>query len=227
MKLNQISDRIYYFPYEQQRDRPNLGHIHGERYSVMVDAGASAAHANEFYHAVSEAVLPIPAYTAITHWHWDHTFGMCAVKGRTISHRNTRPKLIEMRGSADLFSYGDERMRLEYPDAKDIVIVLPDILFESNLVLNMGDIHCHITKIPSPHSDDGAAIWIPEEKVLFLGDAASPDYFNNGVYDAAELHKMTAWLEGCCFETCLLGHSEPLSKSELMKYLHGLKEQAL
>lgn len=86
----------------------------------------------------------------------------------------------------------------------------------------MGNIHCHSIKIPSPHSDDSVAVWIPEEKVLFLGDATSPDFFNNDIYDMDELNKMIDWLEDCDFETCILGHSEPLSKNELMVYLDEL-----
>lgn len=146
MELNQITEHVYYSPHEERRDRPVLGYIRGGHSSVMVDAGASAAHGNAFYSALSGAGLPMPAYTAITHWHWDHTFGMCAAKGETIAHRNTQPRLLEMRGSEDVFSFGDERMRMEYPDAGNIEIALPDILFESHLVLNIGDIHCHIIK---------------------------------------------------------------------------------
>ncbi|MDL2259138.1 MBL fold metallo-hydrolase [Eubacteriales bacterium OttesenSCG-928-K08] len=224
MELIKLKDNIYYSPHEEKRDRPVLGYIRGKRYSVMVDAGASAAHISSFYSALSCAGLPMPEYTAITHWHWDHTFGMCAVEGKTIAHVNTQPKLMEMRCSDDVFSYGDERMRVEYSDAKDISIILPNILFDGNLVLNLGDISCHIISIPSPHSDDASAIWIPEGRALFLGDATSPDYFNGGVYDAGELHKMAAWLEDRDFDVCLLGHSAPLSKAELMEYLHSLME---
>lgn len=225
MELIKLENNIYYSPHDENRDRPVLGYIHGKHCSAMVDAGASTAHISGFYSALSSAGLPMPEYTAITHWHWDHTFGMCAVKGKTIAHMNTRPKLAEMCNSADVFSYGDNRMRVAYTDGREIVIALPDILFDGCLVLDIGEINCHIIKIPSPHSDDAAAIWIPEEKVLFLGDATSPDYFNGGVYDVAELHKMVVWLEGCDFEVCLLGHSDPLSKAELMEYLHGLRER--
>lgn len=223
--LQRISNRIYYAPHEQRRDRPLLGYIHGKNYSVMVDAGASAAHLGAVYAALAQAGLPRPAYTVITHWHWDHSFGMCAVSGSTIAHRNTLPKLVEMRESADPFAFGDARMRNEYGNGAEIRIVLPDILFEGSLILPMGDIHGQISKIPSPHSEDGVAVWIPEEKLLFLGDATSPDYFNGGTYEARALHELIAWLESCDFETCLLGHSEPLAKDALMAYLHSLTEQ--
>lgn len=222
MQLKQINDHVFYFPHEQRRDRPVLGYVLGDVFSVAIDAGASADHVNLFYDALSRANLPIPRYTAITHWHWDHTFGMHAVKGETIAHRNTVSKLLEMRESDDVFFYGDDRMRQEYSSPEGITIVLPDILFDDQYMLDLGGIHCQLTKIPSPHSNDATTILVPEHKVLFLGDAISPDYFNNSTYDADDLRKMTAWLEACDFETCLLGHSVPLTKAELMAYLYGL-----
>lgn len=219
MELKQITKHVYYSPHEERRDRPVLGYINGEKYSVIVDAGASAAQANAFSDAFLGSGLTVPEFVVVTHWHWDHTFGMCAVKGKTIAHRNTQAKLVEMRESKDVFSFGDERMCLEHSNAQEIQIVLPDILFETCLVLCLGDIHCHIISIPSPHSDDATAVWIPEEKVLFLGDATSPNYFNGGVYNAKLLHEMICWLENCDFNICILGHSEPLSKTEIMEYL--------
>lgn len=224
-QLKRLTNIIYYLPHEENHDRPTLGYINGEKYSVAIDAGASPAHINVFYSALSETNLPAPEYTVITHWHWDHTFGMCAAQGKTIAHTNTYPKLLDMRSSGDVFSFGDERMRVEYSDAMEIAIALPDILFESSLALNLGNICCHIIKIPSPHSDDSAAVWIPGEKVLILGDATSPDYFNGGVYDMGELSNMIAWLNECDFTTCVLGHCEPLAKSELMEYLLDLADR--
>ena len=39
MKLKKLSDRIWYYPYEEERDRPNLGYIKGDNFSIAVDAG--------------------------------------------------------------------------------------------------------------------------------------------------------------------------------------------
>ncbi len=48
MKLMMISDRIYYLPSEERTDRPVLGYIKGDKYSLVVDAGNSADHVQEF-----------------------------------------------------------------------------------------------------------------------------------------------------------------------------------
>ena len=59
MKLNRLTDRIWVFPFEEERDRPNLSYIRGDRWSLAVDAGHSEAHTDDstLIHAVSESVL--------------------------------------------------------------------------------------------------------------------------------------------------------------------------
>ena len=67
MELIKYSDRIYYSAYEEERDRPALGYIKGDRYSIAVDAGHSKAHLDEFYDALRKQDLPLPEITIITH----------------------------------------------------------------------------------------------------------------------------------------------------------------
>ena len=52
--LKRLSDRIWYYPMEEERDRPNLGYIRGDNWSLAVDAGHSEAHTREFYEALEE-----------------------------------------------------------------------------------------------------------------------------------------------------------------------------
>lgn len=78
MKLEQLTDRIFYYPHQPETDRPMLAYINGSRISLAIDAGNSAAHVDGFYGAFEAAGLKLPDMTVITHWHWDHTFGMAA-----------------------------------------------------------------------------------------------------------------------------------------------------
>ena len=54
MKLERLSERIWVYPYEEKRDRPNLSYIRGDKWSLAVDAGHSADHVTEFYEALKE-----------------------------------------------------------------------------------------------------------------------------------------------------------------------------
>ena len=48
MKMVRLSERVWYYPYEPERDRPNLGYVKGDNWALAVDAGHSAAHTEEF-----------------------------------------------------------------------------------------------------------------------------------------------------------------------------------
>ena len=119
MKLNRLSERVWFFPYEEERDRPNLGYVRGDRWSLAMDAGHSEDHVRAFYRALEEENLPLPSLTVLTHWHWDHTFGMHAVHGLCLANdqtnrylRQAREKL--QREGAEAFLSLDERIRAEY-----------------------------------------------------------------------------------------------------------------
>ena len=93
MKLTRLTERIWYLPLETERDRPCLCYVRGDRWSLAVDAGHSAVHTADFYRALEQEGLPLPSLTVLTHWHWDHTFGMHAVHGLTLANRLTNEYL--------------------------------------------------------------------------------------------------------------------------------------
>ena len=45
-------------PFEEKRDRPNLGYVRGENWSLAVDAGHSDVHTKEFYALLEKEGLP-------------------------------------------------------------------------------------------------------------------------------------------------------------------------
>ena len=92
-ELIKITDRIYYFSGEQETDRPYLYYIKGSDYSVAVDAGQSKEHVKEFYQAILKEGMKLPKYTIITHWHWDHTFGLPYINGESISSLLSKEQL--------------------------------------------------------------------------------------------------------------------------------------
>ena len=48
MELKRLAGHIWYMPFETERDRPNLGYVKGNNWSLAIDAGHSAAHVREF-----------------------------------------------------------------------------------------------------------------------------------------------------------------------------------
>lgn len=188
MELKKLTDRIYYLPHEPEADRPMLAYVKGDRLSLAIDAGYSSLHVKDFYEAIEAADFRKPDFTAITHWHYDHTFGMHAIKGVSIAHKKTNEFLKSQQEKAEDPSYieilknEDEHFRKEYCGQKELNIVLSDFEFSDEITLNLGNVTARIFHTVSPHSEDTACIYIPEEKLLFLGDSTSEDFLMEAIW---------------------------------------------
>ena len=223
MKLDRLTERIWVYPYEPERDRPNLSYIRGDRWSMAVDAGHSAEHTGEFYRALEEAGLPLPELTVLTHWHWDHTFGMHAVHGlclaneRTNQHLKTFRERLEAEGT-EFFLGMDERIRREYADGRPVIVTQADLVFRDEMLLDAGGCSIRVFQAEAPHTDDSTLIEVPGEKVLILGDStggAFPDW----TMDQGLAEKLAQTVGGIKPEICLPGHWTPLSPEIIIQDL--------
>lgn len=233
MELKKISDRIYYLPAEEETDRPVLGYIKGDKYSLAIDAGNSSKHVEKFYSELNNANLKLPDYTVITHWHWDHTFGMHSVVGKTIAGQLTNNKLkevatwkwsdVDMKNRLETgkdIEMCDRCIKVEYPNRQEIKVTSADIEFNGNLKINLGGIYCELTEIKAPHSEDSVLVYIPQEKTVFIGDADCEDHYNNnGSYDKDKLESFVSLIKERDFNTYVVGHDEPETKDEAITYL--------
>ena len=223
MKLNRLTERIWVYPYEAERDRPNLSYIRGDRWSMAVDAGHSAEHTQEFYRTLEEAGLPLPEVTVLTHWHWDHTFGMHAVHGlclaneRTNQHLEAFRKRIETEGTA-FFLEMDKRIRKEYTDNKPVIVTLADLVFRGEMLLDAGNCPIRVFQAEAPHTDDSTLIEVPGEKVLILGDSTG-GAFPEWTVDQALAEKLAETVKKINPEICLPGHWTPLSPEIIIQDL--------
>ena len=224
LELKQFSDRIWYSMFEEERDRPCLGYIRGDRWSVAVDAGHSDAHVEEFYDALEQAGLPLPSLTVITHWHWDHSFGMHRIHGLSVANAATSQYLRDFavrvaHEGEDVFLSLDESIRKEYAGNRPVVIVPADLVFENAMGLDPGGVQVRLLRSISPHTDDSTLVLIPEERFLFFGDAISgvfPSWERDPV-KAAQLGNTIRQLE---VSHCLGGHWPLMSKREILDDLY-------
>ena len=89
MGLKNLTKNIYFLPHEPEVDRPMLAYVKGDKFSLAVDAGYSKKHVQDFYRALRSCDLKEPDFTVITHWHYDHTFGLHDISGVSIAHQKT------------------------------------------------------------------------------------------------------------------------------------------
>ena len=229
-KLNRLTERIWTYPFEEERDRPILGYIRGDRWSLAVDAGHSQAHTREFYRALEDAGLPLPSLTVLTHWHWDHTFGMHAAHGLCVSNARTKAHLerfrerMEKEGKEIFFSLHDS-IRREYAGDKPVIITLPDLVYSGEMLLELGNCPVRLFEAPSPHTDDSTLVLACGEKALFVGDAAG-GAFPTWEKDASLCAALADVVERTPADILLESHWIPQTKRELLSDLRADAGQA-
>ena len=221
--LNRLTERIWVYPYEEARDRPNLGYIRGDRWSLAVDAGHSAEHLRGFYMELEAAGLPLPSLTVLTHWHWDHTLAMHAAHGLCLAGERTNRYLADFRdrlaAEGTGFFFGmDERIRREYADGKPVIVTLADMTFEGEMRLDPGNCPVRVFHAEAPHTDDSTLIDVPGEGVLFLGDCTSGS-FPDWTVDPELAGRLAETVRSIQPAICLHSHWTPLSWEETVQDL--------
>lgn len=242
MKLNKLTDKVYYTNYVSEGDRPVLGLVIGEKSSLIIDAGNSKAHTEAFINEAKKLAKTPIKYIAITHWHWDHVFGIHWAKNiidaTVISHKFTNEKLeylshlkwddssLEERvKSGEEIEFCKEHMKIELPKLDNIVVDKSDIVFEKEVIINIGNINCRVLHIGGDHSKDSTVIIVEEEKVAFLGDCLYLDmYHGNWSYSREKLYPMLEELEKLNANFYIPSHHNMYNRSEFLNYKAYLKE---
>jgi glyoxylase-like metal-dependent hydrolase (beta-lactamase superfamily II) len=169
----QISDHVWWMPCGKP-DRPSLCAVVGERWTLMLDAGSSRAHARSF---LDELPSP-PRAVVLTHSHWDHVFGAVEVGGLVIAHHLTAAEMSRMR----LRDWNDDDnvsddLREEMPSPRTVEIAPVDAFFEDQIDFDLGGVTVHVRHVESDHCADACIAYVGPDGLLFLGDAlcASPE----------------------------------------------------
>lgn len=219
--LVRLTERVWFLPHDEPTDRPVLGYARGDRLALAVDAGASPAHVAAFYRALENEGLPLPVITAITHWRWDHAFGMASVHGLTVACRATNDLLRTERERLRAGDRPDELRRtmrgfaLEFPPGSVPTVATSDIAFEGTLELDLGGVTARLVQSASPHTPDAVLVHLPEEGTVFMGDAACADYDGPAApfLDRAKLAALGETVMGLGCQWHLHGHWEPLDRA--------------
>jgi glyoxylase-like metal-dependent hydrolase (beta-lactamase superfamily II) len=192
--MKKITDSILYMEADHSRDRPILAAVMGTEKVPMVDAGASRKHSREFLEALESETGRSPDYVVLTHWHWDHSFGLSAVRetgAAAIAHYLCAKKLTELKAlpwsddaldarvrEGSEISFCADMIKVEYPgNERNIEIAIPELLFDSSLSIDLGDQTVELRAVVNDHSEDGVLVYIPREKCLFLGDMMAHDLY--------------------------------------------------
>jgi cyclase len=208
MHRERVSENVFWFQSEVYA-QVTAGVIAGPQWAVVIDTLAlpdETLGMREFI----EHELGVPVrYVINTHYHADHAWGNCFFPGATIiSHARCRD-LLEERGIPSL-----EAARKQNANLRQVKIILPHMTFDSGeFNLRVGKKNLNI--FPTfGHSDDGIAIMVEEDRVLFAGDAFMPlPYIVDGNID--DMIASTKKIGRMGLENIVQGHGDIILRGEI------------
>ncbi|OBW58999.1 MBL fold metallo-hydrolase [Solibacillus sp. FSL W7-1472] len=230
--IHKIGKSFWYITPVSLTDRPILGMVVGSKKTLMIDAGNSEEHMLYFLNELQKRGVPNPDLVVLTHWHWDHIFGLSALPDTvSIASKETEREMEKLIP----FSWSDEAIdarvnegveiefcakaiKEEYTNHRNIKITLPDITIEKRAEINLGDVTCIVQQVGGDHAADSVIVYIKEEKILFLGDCIYPRMYAEKVhYTISETLRLLDVLETFDAETFIPSHQQPISKEAFDK----------
>jgi glyoxylase-like metal-dependent hydrolase (beta-lactamase superfamily II) len=235
--LRRITQRVSYLPADDTTDRPNLVVVAGSDASLVVDAGNSAAHASLLLQAISQQASPPLRYVVLTHWHWDHVFGLASLDVPAFAHVETRRQVAHQAALDWSDSALDQRVadgteaafcrdmiKLELPCRAGLVIRPPEVTYRDGLEVHLGGVTVKVVHVGGDHGADSSVVYVPEERALILGDCLGADLYGGPpAYTQAELFPLLDKLSAFEAEWYLSGHGRPNSRDALQDYVQPLR----
>ncbi|AIF44451.1 MULTISPECIES: MBL fold metallo-hydrolase [Virgibacillus] len=234
--LKKLATNVYYMPHYSETDRPALGLICGENFSVAIDAGNSPAHAKDFLNLAEKMDIAPLEYVILTHWHWDHIFGVKTMDRTTISHHDTKKKVAYLKTlkwddasldarveTGEEIEFCRDMIKREMPVRGDLELRVPEISFQDQIQIDLGGITCVVEHVGGEHARDSSIVYIPEEKIMFLADCLYQDFYSGEwSYDLKEVQTLLAKIKKYDVEHYVLGHQPPKTHAELWNFLDDL-----
>lgn len=177
-----ISEHVYWLP-PGPPDRPSLCAVVGERGTIWLDAGSSAAHSGEFRAFLAENGIAKPSHVVLSHSHWDHVFGSAELGAYVVAHELTAGYLEELAemdwsdeglegrvAAGEASSQHAENVKAELPSPRRVEIAHADIVFREGVRFELGGVRIEVRHVGGDHADDSSVAFVEPDGVLFLGD---------------------------------------------------------
>lgn len=241
-EITRLHEHILYLPANHDTDRPILAAISGTDRTLIMDAGNSPAHASLFLKGLSAYELPRTDMVVLTHWHWDHIFGLSYMNLPSIAHVQTKyemEKLAEFAWTDEALdqrveegieiSFCAEMIKKELPGLlrSEISIMSPTVVFEERLEIDLGQVTCILQHVGGDHAQDSIVLYVKEAKTLFLGDCLAPDiYAREWSYTPTTFLELIDKIEAFDADTYVESHGAPMPKSQFLQEMTEMKQMA-
>ncbi len=224
MHRERVSENVYWFQSEVYA-QVTAGVVAGPQWAVVIDTLALPDETLSIREFI-EHELNVPVrYVINTHYHADHAWGNCFFPGATvIAHAHCRT-LLEERGIPSL-----EAAQKQNPALRQVKIVLPQMTFiNGDVTLRVGKKNL-ILSTAFGHSQDGIAVLVEEDRILFAGDSFMPlPYIVDG--DIDDIMTSIKHIGRMGLENIVQGHGDVILRGEIdaavkenLSYLAAIKK---
>ena len=112
----------------------------------------------------------------------------------------------------------DPSIRREYDGGRPVIVELADMVFQGELILELGNCPVRVFEAEAPHTDDSTLVNVIRDKVLILGDA-NYGVFPEWTMDPRLAGKLAETIRDVNPKVCVHGHSEPVSAKSIIRDL--------
>ncbi len=149
---------------------PNIAIVVGKRATLVADTGMGPRNGAIIVREVNKLAHNPILYLTTTHFHPEHATGEQAFPPDTVLIRDrAQQEELEKRGQEyiDLFS---SRSAQNKELLKDVKLRKPDILFEKEAKLDLGEVTARLFWLGPAHTMGDELIFVEEDSVLIPGD---------------------------------------------------------
>ncbi len=185
----------------------NLGLIVGSKSALVVDTGSTPAQGRHVRAATSTATDKPVAAAVVTHWHYDHCFGLAAFADlETFAHESVRGRLRSAEAERVATGLGVNVGSLALPSRGVVVATAVDL----------GNRRVELVHLGRGHTDGDLVVVVPDADVVFTGDlieSAGAPWFGSDSYPhewAATLDSLIGLMVGTT--VAVPGHGGPVDR---------------
>lgn len=223
MQRERITDHIFVFR-SNQYAQVTAGLILTSEGAVLIDTLLYPDESLRIRRFVESGLGSSVRFVINTHFHADHTTGTCFFPdAQVISHRLCA-EMLATRGRESM-----KRMKESAPEFEPVDLVLPNITFDDQMTIELGQVQFTLWSSPG-HSPDSIVCLVDGEDILFASDTVMAiPYFVDGSF--ADFERSLKHLLDREYENIVQGHGDIILRGEVpekiasdLDYLKRLNE---
>lgn len=219
-EFQQIADGVFAWI---QRDGTwwisNAGLVVGDHSTILIDTCTTESRTRQLLTEAAGVSAGKPLrYAVNTHHHGDHTFGNSLLPADTslIGHRQMRESLLADHTLETFPPYWHPK-----PDFGNLSRRAPDLTVESGASVHLGGRHVELIH-PGyvAHTGGDLVAWVPDVRVLFVGDLLFPGHTPMILAGAPSgAVRALDWIGSFEAETIVAGHGEVIERARIDEVL--------